>query len=66
MATQAYQKRSFTVRWNRSISGTFSFLNVQFVDIPRSAIYVRRGLNYLSACMGMVLSHAAGIACVPV
>ena len=42
---------SLTVRLNRSISGTCSFLDTQFRDIPRSAISACRGSKSLSACM---------------
>ena len=55
MTAQADQTRSLAVWFNRSISGTCSFLDAQFRGMPISAIYAHRGSNSLSACLRVVL-----------
>ena len=55
MDARAYRTHYFTVSLNRSISGNCSFLDAQFRDILRSAIYAHRGSNLLSACMRVIL-----------
>ena len=54
MADREDQTYSLTVWFNRSISGTCSFLDAQFRDIPISSIYAHRGSNSLSACLRVI------------
>ena len=54
MADQADWTHSFTVRLNCSISGTCSFLDAQFKDMPISAISAPRCSDLLSSRMRVV------------
>ena len=55
LATWEDQTRYLMVQLNLSISGTCSFLDVHFRDIPRSAISARSGPNALSVYICVVL-----------
>ena len=48
-------KYYLTVLFYSSISYICPFLDVQFMDIPRSAISISRGSNYLSSCICVIL-----------
>ena len=54
MDAQADQTRSLTVRLNFSISGRCSFLDAQFINMPRSEVSARSGSNSLSECIRVV------------
>ena len=55
LATWEDQTRYLMVQLNISISGTCSFLDAHFRDIPRSAISARSGPNALSFYICVVL-----------
>ena len=48
--------RSITIRIERSISGTYSFLDAQFRFISRAVLSLSSGSNLMSACICLILN----------
>ena len=55
VAAREYCNNSLTVRLNCSISGTCSFLDAKFRDMPISFISARSGSNLISVCIHVFL-----------